>query len=361
MSLDRISLATFRNHAETRLDGAVQFNLLAGENGAGKTTILEAISLFAPGRGLRRAALSDMASKDGPGGFGINADLDPHDGGEAVVLATGTRADRPGRRLVHVNRAESTAIGLGEWLAVSWLTPAMDGLFTDSKSVRRRYMDRLAVAINPAHARLANRYDGALRERNRLLSDERNPDPAWLDSIEDQLADAAVGLTEGRQNLVELLAAKLAREPEQPFARPLLHYVPGGLQTYHGMMAELKRQRPRDRAARRTLTGPHRDELEVVMAGKNAPAAQCSTGEQKAMLIAMTLAHAELAAGGRPGILLLDEIAAHLDPVRRAALFERLRNSSTQVWLTGTELTPFEDITSEAAIWRVSSGEVERD
>jgi len=360
MSLDRITLSTFRNHAETRLDGTAQFNLLVGENGAGKTNILEAISLFAPGRGLRRAALPDMASKDGNGGFGVNAMLDPGDGGEPITLGTGTRADRPGRRLVHVNRAEATAIGLGEWLAMGWLTPAMDGLFTDSKTTRRRYMDRLAVAINPAHARHANRYEGALRERNRLLSDEREPDPAWLDSIEDQLADAGTTLTEGRQVLVEMLSTKLSREPEEPFARPILTYVPGGPVTYHGMLAELKRQRPRDRAARRTLTGPHRDELEVVMTGKDAPAAQCSTGEQKAMLIAMTLAHAELAAGGRPGVLLLDEVAAHLDPVRRAALFDRLAASRTQVWLTGTELAPFEDIAASAATWRVADGGVER-
>lgn len=360
MALDRITLSTFRNHADTRLDGTAQFNLLVGENGAGKTNILEALSLFAPGRGLRRSPLAEMAGKDGAGGFGINAALDPGDGGEAVTLGTGTRADKPGRRLVHINRAESTAIALGEWLAVSWLTPAMDGLFTDSKTARRRYLDRLAVAINPAHARHANRYEGALRERNRLMSDEQRPDPAWLDSIEDQLADAGTTLTEGREALVDMLSAKLAREPEEPFARPALTYVPGGPVTYHGMIAELKRQRGRDRAARRTLTGPHRDELEVIMAGKNAPAAQCSTGEQKAMLIAMTLAHAELASGGRPGILLLDEVAAHLDPVRRAALFQRLRASKTQVWMTGTELAPFEEIAGEAATWRVDGGEVKR-
>jgi DNA replication and repair protein RecF len=360
MALDRITLGDFRNHADTRLDGTAQLNLLFGENGAGKTNVLEALSLLAPGRGLRRAALAEMTSASGPGGFSLSAALDHGDGGEAVMLGTGTRADRPSRRLVQINGAETSATSLGEWLAVGWLTPAMDGLFTAPAGDRRRYMDRLAVALDPGHARRASRFEASLRERNRLLAGEAEPDPVWLDSVEIHIAEHGSALATGRAMLVERLSAALAELPEQPFARPALAYVPGGPLEREALAAELARQRPRDRAAQRTLTGPQRDELEVRMTGKDAAAASCSTGEQKAMLIALTLAHAGLAARERPGVLLLDEVAAHLDPVRREALFERLREGTPQVWLTGTERTPFETILGEAAVWRVSGGQVER-
>lgn len=360
MALDRITLSTFRNHAATQLDETRQINLLVGENGAGKTNVLEALSLFAPGRGMRRAALQDMAGKAGNGGFAASVSLHTGDGGEPVKLGTGMAADRPGRRVVQVNGAEATAISLGEWLAMGWLTPAMDRLFVDSAGTRRRYMDRLAVALEPGHARAASRYEAALRERNKLLSDEYEPDPAWLESVEAQMAAAGAALAQGRARLVGALTARLAELPEAPFARPALSYDPGGALTQDGLVMQWNEERARDRAAQRTLSGPHRDELSVMMAGKAMPAAECSTGEQKAMLVAITLAHAELAARGRPGVLLLDEVAAHLDPVRREALFDRLRTSGTQVWLTGTEPTPFDAILEEAAVWRVAGGAVER-
>ncbi len=360
MALDRITLSTFRNHAATRLDGAARLNLLVGENGAGKTNVLEALSLLAPGRGLRRAALAEMAGQGGSGSFAISAALDTGDGAEAVILGTAIAAEAPGRRIVQVNGASSSALVLGEWLALGWLTPAMDRLFADSASARRRYLDRLAVALDPAHARHASRYEAALRERNRLLASEADPDPTWLDSIEAQMAQAGALLAQGRASLIAQLGAALERLPPQPFARPVLSYVPGGAVMAEALAADLARNRERDRAAGRTLGGPHRDELDVVMSGKHVAAAQCSTGEQKAMLIAITLAHADLAAGGRPGLLLLDEVAAHLDPLRRAALFERLRNGNSQVWLTGTELAPFEEIVGDAAVWRVAGGVIER-
>jgi DNA replication and repair protein RecF len=360
MALDRITLGHFRNHAETRLDGTARLNLLFGENGAGKTNVLEALSLLAPGRGLRRAALAEMAGAGGPGGFSVSAALDRGDGGEAVMLGTGTRADRPSRRLVQVNGADTSATALGEWLALGWLTPAMDGLFTAPAGERRRYMDRLAVALDPAHARHASRFEASLRERNRLLAGESEPDAVWLSSVEAHIAEHGAALAAGRVALVDRLAVALTDLPEQPFARPALTYLPGGPLDREALAAELARQRSRDRAAQRTLTGPHRDELEVRMAGKDVQAASCSTGEQKAMLIALTLAHAGLAARKRPGVLLLDEVAAHLDPLRREALFERVREGAAQVWLTGTERPPFEAILGEAAVWRVSGGSVER-
>ncbi|MFC3098902.1 DNA replication/repair protein RecF [Alteraurantiacibacter palmitatis] len=359
MALDRITLSTFRNHAATRLDGAAHFNLLVGENGAGKTNVLEALSLLAPGRGLRRAPLADMAEQNGVGTFAISAALRTGDD-DTVQIGTGTLPEAPGRRVVQINGAAASALALGEWLAIGWLTPAMDRLFADSASARRRYLDRLAVALDPAHARHASRYEAALRERNRLLADGPEPDAAWLDSIEVQMAEAGAALTAGRVAVIAALSAELEDLPDEPFARPDLAYIPGGGGSADALREEWRRTRGRDRAAGRTLTGPHRDELEVQMAEKAMPAAQCSTGEQKAMLIAITLAHAQLAAGGRPGVLLLDEVAAHLDPLRRAALFERLRESGSQIWLTGTEIAPFADILPEAAVWQVAGGKVER-
>jgi DNA replication and repair protein RecF len=362
MGLDRISLFAFRNHLASRIDGAGHLNLLTGENGAGKTNVLEALSLFAPGKGLRRANLTDMAATGGPGGFAISADLATD--GEPVRLGTGVEPEQPGRRLVQVNGAARTAISLGEWVALSWLTPSMDRLFSEPAGSRRRYMDRLAVALYPAHARRTVRYETALRERNRLLSAQDEIDPRWLDALDAQLAEAGAALAQGRALLVERLSTELAGLPAEPFARPDLTYVPGGSLEPAALARALALGRHRDRAAQRTLIGPHRDELEVTMAGPGAsravPAAQCSTGEQKAMLIALTLAHAGLAAGQRPGVLLLDEVAAHLDPVRREALFERLRDGKAQTWITGTEQAPFEGIAGDAVGWRVNSGTVER-
>ncbi|MEE4452530.1 DNA replication/repair protein RecF [Novosphingobium resinovorum] len=370
MSLDRILLSRFRNHRETAVEGTAQFNLLVGENGAGKTNVLEAISLLAPGRGLRRAQLADVPAQDGDGGFAVSAALAMAQG-EPVRLGTGVAAERPGRRLVQVNGAQGSALSLAEWLSIGWLTPAMDRLFVESAGARRRFLDRLVLAIEPAHAAHAARLETALRERNRLLSDERAPDPHWLDAIEVQLAEAGALVGTARARLVARLEEALALLPDAPFARPSLAYQPGGPLEAGALAIALRDGRARERAAQRTLTGPHRDELAVTMAGKGQGkgqlAAECSTGEQKAMLIAITLAHSQLLEtaenlGGenRPRLLLLDEVAAHLDPLRREALFDRLREGSAQVWLTGTEIAPFAAIAGEAAVWEVSAGTVRR-
>ena len=356
--LERLRLSAFRNHRDTALDGTAKFNLLVGENGAGKTNVLEAISLLAPGRGLRRAALSDMAAQSGGGNFGLSAELVL--GEDRVRLGTGTTADRPNRRTVQVNGADAPALRLGEWLSVGWLTPAMDRLFAEGAGARRRFLDRLVLALEPGHARAAARLDAALRERNRLLAEAAEPDPAWLDAIEVQIAEAGALVGQARAQLVERLQAELQLLPDAPFARPELVYAPGGPLEADALALALVDSRRRDRAAQRTLVGPHRDELLVTMAGKRQPAADCSTGEQKAMLIAITLAHAGLLGTERPSVLLLDEVAAHLDPLRREALFDRLRTGPAQVWLTGTEPAPFEAILGEAAVWQVSGGAVER-
>ncbi|MHA6316808.1 DNA replication/repair protein RecF [Altererythrobacter sp. CAU 1778] len=360
MALDRITLTDFRNHATSSLVGMGRFNLLVGENGAGKTNVLEAISLLAPGRGMRRAALPDMVRFGGTGGFAISADLLTVPDSEAVRLATGTRADRPGRRIVNINGAEKPANVLGEWLSLSWLTPSMDGLFMASAGERRRFLDRLVLAVDPAHARHAARYENALRERNRLLSDERAPDPAWLDGIEKHMAQHGGALIAGRALLVERLGNALDGLPDEPFARPALTLLAERPAQPDDLLTFWKDARSADRAAGRTRKGPHRDDLAVTMASKAMPAAACSTGEQKAMLIAITLAHAGLSASERPQVLLLDEVAAHLDPVRREALFARLSDSGAQVWITGTESAPFEAISADSARWRVTGGSVVR-
>lgn len=357
--LDRISLTHFRNHAASELRETARFNLLVGENGAGKTNVLEALSLLAPGRGLRRAALAEMAMQGSDHGFAVGADL-AQQGADAVRLGTYCETANPTRRKVRINSADSPASALGEWIALTWLTPAMDGLFTGPANDRRRFLDRMALALDPAHAAHVSRYEAALRERNRLLSDDRAPESAWLDAIEAQMVEHGGRLIAGRAALVDTLMARIAHMPSEPFARPALTYSPGGADNAEALSQALFEGRQRDRAAQRTLAGPHRDELEVVHAAKRVPAAQSSTGEQKAMLVAITLAHAGLAAQGRAGVLLLDEVAAHLDPVRRAALFEQLDASGAQVWMTGTEVGPFETITEKSAVWRVSGGNVER-
>jgi DNA replication and repair protein RecF len=363
MALDRILLADFRNHRETAIEGTAQFNLLVGENGAGKTNVLEAISLFAPGRGLRRAALADMAAQDGSGGFAVSARLATR--GDAVTLGTGMEAARPGRRIVHINGADTPATRLGEWLSIGWLTPAMDRLFSEGAGARRRFLDRLVLAALPSHARMAARLEKAIRERNRMLVEPAPPDPAWLDAIEAQIAEAGSQVAQARSEMVVALQETLATLPDAPFARPSLAYEAGGPVAQDELAAGLRANRSKDRAAQRTLIGPHRDELAVAMAGTDQAASECSTGEQKAMLISIVLAHSQWlqsdASGERrPRLLLLDEVAAHLDPVRRGALFGRLREGTAQVWLTGTERAPFAAIASEAAVWRVSGGYVER-
>ncbi|MCU0947404.1 MAG: DNA replication/repair protein RecF [Porphyrobacter sp.] len=361
MALSKIILANFRNHAATELGETAQFNLLVGANGAGKTNLLEAISLLGAGRGLRRAALGDLARRpagsDAPQAFAIGASL-IEQGQVSARLGTYTEPHQPNRRLVRINGAAATASALSEWLALAWLTPAMDGLFTDSAGARRRFLDRLALAIAPDHAHRVAQFEAALRERNRLL--EARGDAGWLDAIEQQVAEHGTRVHHTRAELVSLLMDELSALPPEPFAKPHLTLRAGGPTDPVALRAELARARPRDRAAGRALTGPQRDELVVVMASSGQPAASCSTGEQKAMLIAITLAHGTLAASGRPSVLLLDEVAAHLDPLRRAELFRRLGAGRAQVWMTGTELAPFADIAKDAAIWQVSDGSAKR-
>jgi DNA replication and repair protein RecF len=337
-AITRLALTDFRNHAAAGIDAAPGLVVITGENGAGKTNILEAISQLAPGRGLRGAALSDVARRDGPGNWTVAATLSGTAG--AVQLGTGTAAAAPDRRLVRINGASASATALGEWLALVWLTPAMDRLFSDSAGARRRFLDRLVLALHPGHGQRVSRYEAAMRERSRLLGAQPAADPVWLAGLEADMANHGNAISAARRDVVAALAAQAAAGDEGAFARPLIR-----LDGDDGadLAARLARGRARDAAAGRALEGPHRSDLIVTHAAKTMPAAACSTGEQKALLIAIVLAHAALVAArqGRPPILLLDEIAAHLDEQRRAALFARLADMDVQAWVTGTESALF--------------------
>ena len=344
--LSRLILTDFRNHAELVLAPAPGFVVLTGENGAGKTNVLEAVSLLSPGRGLRRASLSAMQRQDGPGGFGIAATLALPEGD--VEIATGTLAAAPERRQLRIQGAAATANTLAEWLTVLWLTPAMDRLFVEPAGERRRFLDRLTLALVPAHAQHAARYDAAMRARTRLLTADEPADPQWLSALEAQMAQHGAAVDTARRETVAALGERLAEQPDGPFARAAL-LLEGWSGTADALLADLRNGRARDAAAGRALAGPHRADLVVTHLGKGQAAALASTGEQKALLLGIVLAHAELVASrtGHAPILLLDEVAAHLDPLRRAALFERLGGHG-QVWMTGTEPALFAAIGPEA-------------
>lgn len=356
MAVTRLVLTDFRNHADAVLTPAAGFVVLAGDNGAGKTNILEALSLLAPGRGLRRAPLSEMARQGGKGGFGVAAQLAPPAFREGLIeIGTGTQPAAPERRIVRINGASAAATSLAEWLTVLWLTPAMDRLFVEPASERRRFLDRLTLALAPGHAHHTARYEAAMRERNRLLSGEVPADPDWLTALEARMAEHGAAIDAARREAVTTLAARLAAQPDGPFARASLALQ--GEATADLALA-LRSGRSRDAAAGRTLVGPHRQDLSVTHLGKGQPAHLCSTGEQKALLLGIVLAHAELVAErtGRPPILLLDEVAAHLDPSRRMALFDRLAGRG-QVWMTGTEAALF-DGAGEATRYIVREGNI---
>ncbi len=368
-----LSLAGFRNHAATRLaPGTAPFVVLTGPNGAGKTNILEAVSLLSVGRGLRGATLAQMAPSGGTsgmaasggtsqmaaagsGGFAVQAELAPDPGLPPVLLRSFTLADAPERRQLRVNGAAAPLSALSDWCSVLWLTPAMDRLFAAPASDRRRFLDRLVLALQPDHAGHATRYEAAMRARTRLLTADRPADPAWLDALEAQMAEHGSALAEARATTVGALGERLSGGAEGPFPQPSLALVQGGADD---LASVLRAGRAADRAAGRATAGPHRADLLVTHAEKSMPAGQASTGEQKALLIAILLAHAALVAtrAGRTPLLLLDEAAAHLDQGRRRALFDRLASLGGQARLTGTEAALFEGL--DAARYEVADGQV---
>jgi len=348
--LTRLVLTDVRNHAAATIVPGPGFVVLSGENGAGKTNVLEAVSLLAPGRGLRRAALSEMARVDGPGGFGIAATL-----ADDSRVGTGTLAAAPERRIVRINGAAAPATQLADRLSVLWLTPAMDRLFVEPAGERRRFLDRLTLALSPEHARHAARYEAAMRARNRLLAEEGMPDSDWLTALEAAMADHGASIAAARADTIARLNDRLASATDG-FARA--HLAIDGVPP-PDLATALRDSRRRDAAAGRSLVGPHRSDLAVRHVDKDQPAARCSTGEQKALLFGIVLAHAAIVAEhtGRSPVLLLDEVAAHLDPRRRAALFDALAGSG-QVWMTGTEPALFHDLPEPATRLTVDRGQI---
>ena len=348
MPVSRLALTDFRSYPTALIEPGSGFVLLFGENGAGKTNLLEAVSLLTPGRGLRGAALSDMARQGGSGGFAVAARV--ADG----EIGTGALPDRPERRQVRVNGAPASVNSLSDWLSVLWLTPAMDRLFSGSAGERRRFLDRLVLALEPGHAHHSTRYDAAMRARNKLLA-EPGSDESWLASLELAMAEHGEAIAEARTRAVASLDEHLAEAPDDEFARASI-----ALDGWWGgdFAHVLRANRSRDAAAARATEGPHRQDLAVTHRAKAMPATLSSTGEQKALLLGLVLAHAELVAErrGEPPILLLDEVAAHLDPRRRTALFARLEGRG-QVWMTATEEALFSGI-SEAWRFHVEPGQV---
>ncbi len=371
--LTRLMLTDFRNYSHLELDLGPGPMILTGENGAGKTNLLEAISFLTPGRGLRRAVLADVARNGGSGGFAIHAELDGPLG--AFEIGSGTTAadgSENGRR-VRINGANAKTVdALLEWLRVIWITPAMDGLFTGPAGDRRRFLDRLVLAIDPGHARRAMDYEKAMRGRNRLLADN-SADGAWFDSIEASMAETATAIAAARLELVRLLVGKAGAAGEKsPFPAASITLA-GTLEAVVGEQAAtdveeefrktLRESRPRDRIAGRTLEGPHRSDLLVRHVPKDMPAGQCSTGEQKALLVGLVLAHARLTGelSGMAPVLLLDEIAAHLDESRRAAMFDLVGELNTQAFMTGTDRALFSSVGRGGQFFTVANGALTRE
>ncbi len=378
--LSRLSVTDFRcyTHAEIEPDGRPV--VLAGPNGAGKTNLLEAISYLAPGRGLRRARLSDVERRctpaagpwavaatavtpEGPRELGTGRD--PALSGLAAGRANGSgEAGQPReRRVVRIDGAPARSQQeLGEILAIVWLNPRMDGLFRDGASARRRFLDRLVYGFDPAHAGRVAAYEQALRERARLLR-LGGAEAAWLAALEDTMARHGVAIAAARRDLVGRLAqacdvgsgpfpvAGLALDGEAESALE----GQAALAVEDGLRARLAEARSRDAAAGGAAAGPHRSDLAVSHLERGLPAALCSTGEQKALLISIVLAHARLLALHRdaPPLLLLDEIAAHLDEARRRALFDEILGLGVQAWLTGTDAAVFADFGERARFFQV--------
>ncbi len=370
-ALRSLKLTGFRNYASLSLALDGRTVVLTGPNGAGKTNLLEAVSFLAPGRGLRRAQLDEVARRPGDGTWAVAATVENAAG--EVELGTGvamTPEGPEGRRSVRVNRAAARSPdALLEHLRVVWLTPAMDGLFTGPASDRRRFLDRAVIAIDRGHGTRVNAFEKAMRGRNRLLA-EPAPDRPWLDAVEREMAELAVAIAAARREWAGLTVALIAEgDVAQPFPAAeialegrLEHLLDGHAASAVEALyaADLAGDRPRDAAAGRTLSGPHLSDLRVRHAPKQMAAETCSTGEQKALLIGLILAQARLAArlSGETPLVLLDEIAAHLDATRREALFAVLDDLGCQALMTGTDAAVFAPLGARAQHLAAADGVV---
>lgn len=362
--ISRLLLTRFRSYETATLDAGPGPVAIVGANGIGKTNILEALSLLSPGRGLRGAALAELSHR-GDGGWAVAARL--HAADAPLELGTGESPDSPQRRLFRHNGAAAASSAHARELTLIWLTPAQDRLFLEAPAERRRFLDRMTLALAPEHAGHVARYEAALRERQKLLSLPR-PDAAWLDILEQKIAEQAVAVAAARLAHAQRLAGEIAADAGSAFPAatlvlegPLEQALESGakaLAIEDDVRARLNANRTADAQAGRANFGPHRCDLLVTHTAKQTPAARCSTGEQKALLIGLVLAQARLVARarGRRPVLLLDEVAAHLDADRRAALFHMLDAQGVQVWMTGTDRTLFVGLGTDATLLTIEDG-----
>jgi DNA replication and repair protein RecF len=370
LAVRQLRLTDFRNYRQLRLDCGPEPVVLVGPNGSGKTNLIEALSFLAPGRGLRRARLDEVSRRPDASSWAVAATLDTPEG----RLAIGTGLEPPRgeggvpRRVVRIDgRPASSQTALGLHVAAVWLTPQLDRLFLDGAGERRRFVDRLVTALHPQHAGDVAAYENALRQRARLLA-EGNRDPHWFTALEDTMARHGVALAANRADTVQRLdaAARLGVGPFPRAALTMTGEVDGwiaamaAIDAEDRLRAELAANRLRDAEAGTTSMGPHRSDFAVRHLDLDLPAAEGSTGQQKALLVSIALAHARLVtlSRGRPPLLLLDEIAAHLDSERRAALFEEVVALGVQSWMTGTDAELFRPLAGRAQVLRVDDGAV---
>ncbi len=366
LAVCRISLDSFRNYRDAHLVLDSSPIILTGPNGSGKTNLLEAVSLLAPGRGLRRAQLAELQQQDATSPWAVAVELMTPEG--VVKIGTGRDPENPKgeRRVIHIDgKAAKNQHDLTRHAAVAWITPEMDRLLEGGPSARRRLLDRLVYSFDPAHAGRVHRYEKALRERLRLLRGGV-ADAAWLGGLEDEMAQTGVAITAARLQLLQQLQKAMAETagafPKADLA--LQGMAEEALQKYPALLIEdmlraaFARTREEDRQKDVCSVGPHRSDLAVVHKVRRCPADRCSTGERKALLIAIMLAYVRVLARMRsmPPLLLLDDITAHLDETRRGALFGEIGELGAQAWLTGTDETPFEPLLPSAQHFIVNCG-----
>ena len=369
LAVRQVRLNDFRNYRQLRLDCGLEPVVLVGPNGAGKTNLLEALSFLAPGRGLRRARLDEVTRRPDGASWAVAATVDTPEG--RLTIGTGlepARGEGGMRRVVRIDgRPVASQTALGLHVAAVWLTPQLDRLFLDGPGERRRFLDRLVTALHPEHAGDVAAYENALRQRARLLG-EGNRDPHWFTALEDTMARHGVALAANRADTVQRLdaAARLGIGPFPRASLAMAGEIDGwlaamaALDAEDRLRAELAASRLRDAEAGTTSMGPHRSDLAVRHLDLDLPAAEGSTGQQKAVLVSIALAHVRLVtlSRGRPPLLLLDEIAAHLDAERRAALFEEVVALGVQSWMTGTDAELFKPLAGRAQMLRVDDGAV---
>lgn len=350
MSVSELTLSHFRSHRRTALTLDPRPVALHGPNGAGKTNVLEAVSLLSPGRGLRRATADELIRRPEALGWKIAAVLS---GGHEVETSA-----MPGEaRQVRIDGKTSPQVALSRIARIVWLVPSMDRLWIEGADNRRRFLDRITLSFIPDHAEAVLAYEKSMRERNRLLKDMVR-DAHWYTALERQLAEAAETIIGNRHAaLARLAAAQTGAETAFPAADLSLTHPEGALpDTAEALVEALARNRQSDLRAGRTLIGPHRMDLTALYSAKGVPAAQCSTGEQKALLISLVLTNARALAedSGTPPLILLDEVAAHLDAARRASLYDEICALGAQAWMTGTGPELFQDLGDRAQQLAVS-------